>query len=374
MTRNRIQSGWVEVRGKKPRKWVGFFYVTVDGERRRREVRLGLKSELTKGEAEQRLRDQLGGSPLTRTTTFGDAAAKYLKLKSADWSPIMSRTMASIFDNQISPALGRYIASEIKPTTIKEFFGEVAAKYSESTTKKCITHTRAVFDMLSEDGVLGRSPAKKSALVKTPKMRKPSERFASVLEAQAVIAAARERSLRDYVIVRIGFAAGLRPGEIFALRLEDIRPGQLWIDESATPGQPIGDPKTDGSVAFVPISPELEAEIREHIFAAGIVDPRAFLFANRRGHPINGNNYRRRQMGDFATAAGIKDKINFQVARRTVGTHMQDHGEAKATQGLLRHSSAETTLKHYQKRLDPTVVKAAESWDKALMMEEKIYA
>jgi integrase len=63
----------------------------------------------------------------------------------------------------------------------------------------------------------------------------------------------------------------------------------------------------------------------------------------------------------------LNSKLNHQVLRRTIGTHFQKHGEIKDTQTLLRHANAKTTLDNYQKVLQPSLIKAVESWDAQLV-------
>ncbi len=63
--------------------------------------------------------------------------------------------------------------------------------------------------------------------------------------------------------------------------------------------------------------------------------------------------------------------LNFQQLRRTTGTHFQKHGKIKDTQTLLRHASATTTLKNYQKVLEPSLKQAVEDWDAELVPKKK---
>jgi hypothetical protein len=56
-TRARHQDGWVEVRGKKQKKWCGNYYTWDQaGKRSHQRVDLGPKADKTKGEAEDALR------------------------------------------------------------------------------------------------------------------------------------------------------------------------------------------------------------------------------------------------------------------------------------------------------------------------------
>ena len=74
------------------------------------------------------------------------------------------------------------------------------------------------------------------------------------------------------------------------------------------------------------------------------------------------DNYLDRVLKPLGKLAGIPD-LNHQVLRRTTATHFQKHGEIKDAQALLRHADASTTLRHYQKGLEESLVRGVESWD-----------
>ena len=69
----------------------------------------------------------------------------------------------------------------------------------------------------------------------------------------------------QHLILRIFVNCGLRPGELFALRENDVAPGKLLIDEAVKEkelgAERLGEPKTQGSKACVAISPGLQEEI-----------------------------------------------------------------------------------------------------------------
>lgn len=358
------QNGWVQKTGKSPKTWTGFWhvYITEDGieHRRERSRVLGNCADLTKGDAEEKLRKLIQEWRPTSSITFAEASRHYLRLRSGDWAKKTSEVIASIFDRQIIPVIGDRVCAEMKPSEIKIFFNSLADR-SESLAKKVVTHVRGVFDCLIEDDVLRKNPAKAHG-VKKPKTRKPSERFLELNEARLLLDAATGR---DYIILRILLSCALRPSELFALRLEDVEPGRLRIDEAAVPCEPIKTTKTESSDGYVPLSPALEAELRAYVRKEGLAHPREFLFGSERGQALNHDHYLNKILKPIAERAGLEG-VNFQVLRRTVATHLQQHGPVKAAQGLLRHSDAATTMKHYQKVMDDVVVGAANSWDEAL--------
>lgn len=367
MPRRRQQNGFVKPTGKNPRTWTGYWYEyrIIDGKERKfeRSKVIGPRSELTKTEAKEKLKEIIRvGKPLIAQCTFGEAAERYLALKKGDWGQKQRGVITSIFKNQIIPALAHVRVSDLKPTDIKGFFNMIAERGSESLVKKCVTHVRGVFEFLMEDGVIEKNPAK-AKIVTMPKTRKPSERFLQLWECRALLNACTTK--RDHLIVHTFLSVALRPGEAFALRLDDVFPGRLRIDEAFVPCVGLTETKTEEADAFVPLPPALEAELRAYIREEGITHPREFLFASEIGTAMSHDNYLDRKLKPIAKRAGLND-VNFQVLRRTVATHFQNHGDPKAAQGLLRHKRIQTTLDIYQKRLDPVVAQAAASWSAAL--------
>jgi integrase len=271
--------------------------------------------------------------------------------------------MSSLFRRHIIPQLGRLRIKEIKPTEVKKWINEVGDKYSYSITHKCLTHVRAIFDQLLEDDVITKNPARsKKGNVRLPKTKKPSVRFLDLRECQELLDVADEP--RDHVLLRILITCALRPSECFALRLRDVLPGKLRIDEAVVMGD-VGATKTEESNGFVPMAPALEQELRAYASHAGIVDPAAYLFPSEAGTPYDPKNYLNRKLKPLARSAKVPG-VNFQVLRRTCATHFQNFGKVKDTQALLRHTNAAVTLKHYQKTLDDSLVSAVAGWDEAL--------
>jgi integrase len=367
----REQFGTVLPTGEKVKSWTGFWFVTVDGVRKQRSKVLGKKADMTKGQARAALREIITAPtvPIPREVvplTFEEATNRYLGLKQGDWSKKTKETMASLFKTLILPRIGHRMIAEIVPSDCKALFNAIAELgKSKSAVEKCVTHVRAVLEVQVEDGHLLRNAAK-SKSVRVPKVtRKVDERFLTLPQCHLLLAAAEGY---DLMLLKIMLGTALRPSEAFALRVEDIEPGQLRIDEAAVCNQPLGEPKTKDSNGYVPLTPELEADLRE--YARGLDDPKAFLFPGETGEPMIHENYLERRLKPLGVRAGVGD-INFQMMRRTVATHFQDHGAVTSAQGLLRHANSTTTLKNYTKQIPAAVKLATGSWDAALRKTSK---
>ena len=79
--------------------------------------------------------------------------------------------------------------------------------------------------------LIATNPARKLELP-TRRLRKPCGRFYSLEEVRRLLSAAAVVSLREHLIVRLFVVGGLRAQEMFVLRLDDLEPGILRIDEA----------------------------------------------------------------------------------------------------------------------------------------------
>jgi integrase len=249
------------------------------------------------------------------------------------------------FTHHILPELGSKVAAKIMRSEIQQTINRIAASpncQSGSMVRKCLTQIGAVFTSAIIDKVLDVSPMIK---IDMPPTRRASERFLSLEECQRLLHVA---SRREYLIIRLFVVLGFRPGELFALRVNDLQPGRLRIDLLFP------------SEAGTPISPEnyLDRGLKKLGVFAGI-DVKSRLVTITRGK-------KKGQTREVLTSA-----LNHQVLRRTTATHFQKHGQIKDTQALLRHSEPETTLKHYQKKLEDSLVRGVEGWDAELVPKRR---
>ena len=376
MSRERRQNGWVEKTGKKTKTWTGYWYeyVTVEGveKRQQRTKVIGKCSEMTKGAAEDALREHIrSAKPPASSATFEQFADWYLKTNKGRWSRKWNDTSRGLFKYQILPRLGSKVAAQLKKSDVQQAINDIAAdpkSRSKSCVSKCLTHIRAVFNFAIEDELLEKNPALN---VEMPPTRRPSERFLTLQECKRLLEVAGRR---DNLIIRLFAVLGFRPSELFALRVNDLQPGELKIDETVVLCQVKEDTKTEGSRGYVPLPPDIEAELRAYIREEKITD---FLFPSETGTAISPDNYLDRVLKKLGVLANIdgftaKDgtldsKLNHQILRRTTGTHFQRHGKVKDAQSLLRHADAQTTLKHYQKTIEESLRRAVEDWDAELV-------
>jgi integrase len=161
---------------------------------------------------------------------------------------------------------------------------------------------------------------------------------------------------------------------LFALRLDDIEPGLLRIDEALKETEKgskrIGETKTQGSNAFVSISPELHKEIETWLKLRNMADPyhrgkkaasNDLLFPTEAGSPFRIGNYLKRVLKPLAAAAGIPD-MTYRSLRRTFAHHFQRYGSPKDAQAQFRHSTLAMTGWYMRERSQPASALRSRRW------------
>ncbi len=93
------------------------------------------------------------------------------------------------------------------------------------------------------------------------------------------------------------------------------------------------------------------------------IDDDGYVFASRRGTPLDTHVYLQRVLQPAARRAGI-DGLTFQALRRTFATHVQGLGTVKDAQAQLRHAKASTTLNVYAQSIPETVMATVEALDR----------
>jgi integrase len=165
------------------------------------------------------------------------------------------------------------------------------------------------------------------------------------------------------VLLRIVLATGLRPSELFALRWRCFDPEKrlLLIIESVYRGKLRPFTKTtdfDSGSHLVRVF--LPAVLVRDLQAwRGENRGEAFMFPSKKGTPLTKENYQRRVLNALAKKAEIS-KLNFQILRRSVATHMQCLGSPQDIAGLLRHTRPQTAAEHYVQIIPESVRQAGE--------------
>lgn len=379
LRRDRYSEGTLKKVGKRSKQWLGywFVYVMVDGRevRRKRKKILGLVGKMTRQEAKEILRgliQESRGESISppACATFREAWERFCALKDASWSKHTAETIRGIFKTSVLPVLGSIALREITIDPIQSVLSQMAQSgRSGSALRTVRTYCKALFEYAMDVELVAKNPVPGKKLV-IPRKGSPQvcERFLSLREVHALMSAA---PTREHLILRLFLIGGFRPAELFALRVDDVMPGQIRIDEAIkqaqSGGDRLGDPKTEGSRANVVTTPALDAEIAKWMGTLERTTPKAWLFPSKRqSQPIRPGNYLKRTLKPLGERVGIQD-LTYQALRRTCATYFRK--DVKSAQAQLRHTTPLVTAKHYLKSISSDHRAAVERLDEELCPE-----
>ncbi len=365
------QRGWVSVRGK---KWYGYFRRTVlDPETNQPTtasipIALGLKSELTKTEAREKLESEIvrltgqtieDGTVKNGTVTFGwFFRNRYLPLKEGDWREETAKTRKYLLQADLVDEFEDVRLENFDKFILQNHLNRLAKTRSKDRVLQMRSYIRAIFAEAVDQDFLPKDPAR---MVKVPvNLREVDKTTLTWDQLRAVLERLDQLSLRDWILVKLDMSNALRPSELFPLRWRCFLEAEriLDIQETIYRGKIRQYGKTKGSIARVPIADELSDELvewREQLKKQGKdTSADAFIFPGRLGGPMDANNYRNRVLYKLARELELP-KLNFQVIRRTIATLGKSKGHVKDIQGMMRHSKASTTTDVYMQSLEPEV-------------------
>jgi integrase len=370
MGRDRYQEGRVVLVGKRVKKWRGHFYVyekQADSSeiRRHRNILLGLKAEIDKGEAKARLREIIARetrnvppAPVNVTLRWF-YENRFLPQKEQQWKVTSRPKTKRFIENYLLKRFGDAQLGNLDKFTLQTYLNELAPNYSKSVLSKVRVYLNSILDEAVELEILIKNPAGRLAVPKSGKRSATQH-----LTPEQIPAILFHLSDRDRLIVRMFLVLGLRPGEMFALRWNDKQGNSLCIDSSITEGKEV-DTKTKGSDSFVWLPASIDTELDFWRSSSKDASPEAFIFPSSRGTAISTNNFLFRVLKEAGKSAGIEG-VTHQMLRRTCSTYMAQLTSVKDVQAHLRHTNAKTTLEHYIKSVPESVRVAVESLDHLL--------
>lgn len=365
--RDRYQEGRVVPVGKRVKKWRGHFYVyqkQADGTevRRFRNIFIGYKAEIDKGEARAKLRDIIaretkGVAPAPVNVTFRwFYENRFLPQKEEQWKVTSRPKTKRFIENYLLKRFGDILLPDLGKFTLQTYLNELAPNFSKSVLTKARVYLNAILDEAVELEFLPKNPARRLAVPRSGK-----KAASQPLTPDQIPQVLFHLDDRDRLIVRMFLVLGLRPGEMFALRWNDKEANSLRIDSSIVDGIEV-ETKTEGSDGAVWLPVSLETELEFWRSASKDARPESFIFPSSRGTAINTNNFLFRVLKEAGKKAGIK-RITHQMLRRTCSTYLAQFTTVKDVQAHLRHSSSKTTLEHYIKSVPESVRVAVESLD-----------
>jgi integrase len=278
-----------------------------------------------------------------------------VRTRSGDrYKPSAIRSYEATLRDRIVPILGGKRLGDVQRRDVQRLADDLLAEGRDSSTiRNALMPLRVIYRRAVEDGDVAVNP---TTHLRLPAVRGRRERIASPEEAQQLLAALPER---DRPISATALFAGLRRGELLALRWEnvDLAGGVIRVERSY-------DDK--GRVEIEPKAAPVSARFRSSArFATsssstrqGTVVTAASSSARARRRPLQPSNLWRRAQRAWKRA-GL-EPIGLHEARHTFASVLIAAGvNAKAITTYMGHASIQTTCDLYGKLMPGSESEAA---------------
>lgn len=254
---------------------------------------------------------------LRRPMFFSDLVLEYQKVELPSLGAESTRREYSrIISRELLPALGGFRLSAIGPSDLRRLVDSVKADRGRPVMAERTAATlRRIFNFGLQKGFIEQSPflhlKEKELEPEEPAVRRVIPRFLPPTEIKLLWEATRSEKPVITSIFRLLLLTGQRPGDLLALRWEEIQ-GDTWR---------IGSRKGEtGDALPVFLPPPVQVLLRETPGYGNSVGP---VFTGRRGVPIR---HIRKAAERIRIRAGLKEGLSPVDLRRTVEYGMRSIG------------------------------------------------
>lgn len=289
------------------------------------------KKEAEKKRDEAKLKVGMGVN-LSCTTTVKELANLWFKLFKASDKNLHVRskeTIRNTLDRYIIPILGNMKVIDVKPMDIQNLMVFVSG-YSKSIQRKVLQHTKSIFDLAVENGMIARTPISKQT--KAGGAEPPEKKPLTEAQSEALLKAVE--GTRAHLLVHLLLESGLRIGEALGLQWGDVdfKEGTVSVNRSIVypegnrRGEINPNLKTENAERTVPLPWSMVAELR----AAKAESNSIWVFSMKDGSFLSYSSYRSLwRIVEYRNVA--KRKVNQrEIVTRTLDFDVHPH--------LLRHT------------------------------------
>jgi integrase len=282
------------------------------------------------------------------------------------YKPSVTRGYEDALEDRLYPALGPVRLSEVQRRDVQRLVDDMLTEsLSASTIANGIMPLRVIYRRAIEDGELAVSPCDKLRMPADDE--KPRDRIASPEEARKLLDALSEE---DRTLWATAMYAGLRAGELMALRWEDVDldVGVIRVERSYDPKEHEIIQTKSRRRRDAPIIGVLRKHLMEHKLRTrpGV----ALVFPRRDGGHFTPTNVRSRALTAWKRA-GL-DSITLHECRHSFASLMIAAGvNAKALSEFMGHSSIQITFDRYGHLMPGSKNEAVERADAYLNAGQK---
>jgi len=269
----------------------------------------------------------------TAITVTAFVKDEYLTSCSAIWKISTERTTSALIQRHILSTIGDRLLAAVTRRDLQELLNALAETLSKSVVSHTRFQLRAIFTMAAGDGAITINPTDGLKLPKRGTKRVAPE----IGDRDKIAKAIMSLDARDRLFVALCAWRGMRPGEVCALKVGDIRDGLIHVERRLYMGV-IDVPKSDRSTRKVPVE-SLQEQIDFYVATLPDSSPAAWLFPSETGEtPISPKNLYQRRLQPAFEAAGLT-RFNYQAMRATFATHYREsEPDAKVRADTMGHT------------------------------------
>jgi integrase len=350
-------------------KWLFQWYDT-NGKKRKK--RFGSVKEITKSEA-QLMADTIL-APINAAVTGISSDTSVDQFIELEFFPWFRKKWKNSTRDTTEERIRRFLVTRFKgimvrdltPGQLQQVLEDAAA---EGFVRNTVNHVRwdmkHIFRYAVSTGILQRNPAEE---LFTP--RRCSTTEIRVMTLEEVNLAQTVLSLRERLIFKLGVIAGMRPGEIFALRRRSVQGIAADIRQRVYKGD-LDTPKTSKSVRQAALANSVLEDLEAWLKRTPSTGPEGWLFpsANLKT-PISRDNFLTRQLHPRLDIVGL-GWVNFLVLRKTHSTLMADQGVDPKIVADQQGHDVDVNLNVYAKTSLDRKKKAVDQLDAALLASKQ---
>lgn len=214
--------------------------------------------------------------------------------------------------------LGSLAVSGLNREILQNFLNKFAGCAADSVVRHLKFDLQAICRLAHTDGLIQQNPAPPRVLY-TPKGCRPASQPVMTVEQVKIAIAALD--LRERAFCRLALFAGMRPGEIIALRWSDIDGSGALIDDRIYRG--ISDDPKNNKKRNAALATKVLADL--HLWRQFAAESE-YVFASENGlTPIKYENIWQRNIKPRFEKLGL-EWADFRCMRRTNSSLMREHG------------------------------------------------
>jgi integrase len=299
--------------------------------------------------------------PRAGRATFETFATSWLQAQTSD---VATRAaVESRVRNHLLPTFGPMELRAIRPSAVQSWLRGRSAECAPRTVRVLLANLSSIFGAAVEDGLIHANPCA-AASVKPPAL----DRRQVVPWTREQVAAVRDAHPERYrAVTPVGAGLGLRQGELFGLRVEDVdflrRRVRVRRQVKLVKGRPIFAPPKGRKDREVPLPDVVAVAIAEHLRAwpavevtlpwadlGGEARTAPLVFTTRERGPVVRNHYNGYTWKPALVAAGIEPtRANgMHALRHHYASVLLDGGVSiRALADYLGHADPGFTLRVY---------------------------